>query len=130
MRTPIAQALGWPERLSSGVEFLDLVRAGSLDFQAPDPQRFPCLRLAEAAARRGGLAPAWLNAADEVAVQAFLDNQLNFGDISGVIETVMNGFQGGDMTDLGAVLSADARARECARAAIAQFAPAARRAPA
>jgi 1-deoxy-D-xylulose-5-phosphate reductoisomerase len=130
MRTPIAQALGWPERLSSGVEFLDLVRAGSLDFQAPDPQRFPCLRLAEAAARRGGLAPAWLNAADEVAVQAFLDNQLNFGDISGVIETVMDGFQGGDMTDLGAVLSADARARECAREAIAHIAPTARRAPA
>jgi len=115
MRTPIAQALGWPERIGSGVEFLDLIQAARLDFQAPDPERFPCLRLAAEAARRGGLAPLWLNAADEVAVAAFLDKRLNFGDIPAVIDTVMNSFKGGDMADLPTVLAADAEARACAR---------------
>ncbi len=89
MRTPIAQGLAWPARIAAGVEFLDLAKTGSLDFRAPDRERFPCLELAEAAARAGGLACIWLNAADEVAVQAFLDKQLNFGDIPGVIDRVM-----------------------------------------
>ena len=115
MRTPIAQALGWPERISSGVEFLDLIQAARLDFQAPDPERFPCLRLAAEAARSGGLAPLWLNAADEEAVAAFLDKRLNFGDIPAVIESVMNSFKGGEMADLSSVLAADAEARACAR---------------
>jgi 1-deoxy-D-xylulose-5-phosphate reductoisomerase len=118
MRTPIAQALAWPERIRSGVESLDLVRAGRLDFQAPDPVRFPCLGLALAAARAGGLAPVWLNAADEVAVQAFLDRQLNFGDIPAVIEGVMAGGVDGRMTGLDTVLAADAEARARARAAV------------
>ncbi len=120
MRTPIAQALGWPERIGSGVEFLDLIQAARLDFQAPDPERFPCLRLAAEAARLGGLAPLWLNAADEEAVAAFLDKRLNFGDIPAVIETVMMQFKGGDMADLSTVLAADAQARACARALIRQ----------
>ncbi|MFX5756883.1 1-deoxy-D-xylulose-5-phosphate reductoisomerase, partial [Acinetobacter baumannii] len=77
-RTPIAHALAWPERIASGVDFLDLVRAGRLDFRAPDADKFRCLKLAQAAARAGGLQPATLNAANEVAVQAFLDRQLNF----------------------------------------------------
>jgi 1-deoxy-D-xylulose-5-phosphate reductoisomerase len=121
MRTPIAQALAWPERIRSGVESLDLVRAGQLDFQAPDPVRFPCLGLAAAAAGLGGLAPACLNAADEVAVQAFLDGQLNFGDIAAVIEMVMGRSAVGAMTDLDAVLAADAESRVRAAEAVRQL---------
>jgi 1-deoxy-D-xylulose-5-phosphate reductoisomerase len=115
MRTPIAQALAWPERMSAGVELLDLVRAGRLDFLAPDTGRFPALRLARAAAEAGGLASTWLNAADEVAVQAFLDRQLNFDDITAVIAGVMDRFQGGSLTSLDAVMAADAEARRMAR---------------
>jgi 1-deoxy-D-xylulose-5-phosphate reductoisomerase len=72
MRTPIAQALAWPERLGAGVQFLDLLQVARLDFEAPDPRRFPCLGLAMEAARRGGALPAVLNAANEEAVSAFL----------------------------------------------------------
>ena len=86
MRVPIAQALAWPQRMAAGVEFLDLVRAERLDFLRPDPGRFPCLRHAQEAARLGGLHCASLNAADEIAVQAFLDKRLNFSDIPAVIE--------------------------------------------
>jgi 1-deoxy-D-xylulose-5-phosphate reductoisomerase len=93
---------------------------GSRDFRAPDRERFPCLGLAEAAARAGSLACIWLNAADEVAVQAFLDKQLNFGDIPGVIDRVMERAPGGPMNDLNAVLGADALARERARAVLAE----------
>jgi 1-deoxy-D-xylulose-5-phosphate reductoisomerase len=118
MRTPIAQALAWPERMRSGVESLDLLRAGHLEFLAPDAARFPCLGLATAAARAGGLAPACLNAADEVAVQAFLDRQLNFGDIPAVIEVVMARGVDGHMADLDTVLAADAESRLRAREAI------------
>jgi 1-deoxy-D-xylulose-5-phosphate reductoisomerase len=114
MRVPIAQALAWPHRMAAGVEFLDLVKAARLDFQAPDPQRFPCLRHAQEAARLGGLSCASLNAADEIAVQAFLDKQLNFGDIPIVIESVMGRVRGGEMTGLEAVLAADGEARALA----------------
>jgi 1-deoxy-D-xylulose-5-phosphate reductoisomerase len=127
MRTPIAQGLAWPARIAAGVEFLDLARVGSLDFRVPDRGRFPCLALAEAAARAGGLACTWLNAADEVAVQAFLDKQLNFGDIPGVIERVMADVPGGLMRDLDAVLDADGQARARARAVVAGLAADARR---
>ena len=78
MRTPIAQALAWPERIGSGVESLDLVAAARLDFEAPDLARFPALVLARAAAEAGGTAPAALNAANEVAVARFLDGALAF----------------------------------------------------
>ncbi|HEY1726680.1 MAG TPA: 1-deoxy-D-xylulose-5-phosphate reductoisomerase [Steroidobacteraceae bacterium] len=111
MRTPIAQALASPRRMSAGVEFLDLVKAARLDFLAPDPVRFPCLRHAREAARLGGLYCASLNAADEVAVQAFLDKRLNFGDIPAVIESVMARVRGGAMSGLEAVLAADREAR-------------------
>jgi 1-deoxy-D-xylulose-5-phosphate reductoisomerase len=120
MRTPIAQALASPARMPAGVEFLDLVRAGRLEFLAPDPERFPCLRHAREAARLGGLHCASLNAADEVAVQAFLDKRLNFGDIPAVIETVMARVQGGAMTGLDAVLAADGEARALASEIIAR----------
>jgi 1-deoxy-D-xylulose-5-phosphate reductoisomerase len=120
MRTPIAYALAWPDRLASGVEFLDLIRAGRLEFCAPDVDRFRCLALAQAAARAGGLAPAILNAANEVAVQAFLDRQLNFLDIARVSEAVLAKMTGGPVParpirDLDDVLTADAEARRVAR---------------
>jgi 1-deoxy-D-xylulose-5-phosphate reductoisomerase len=122
MRVPIAQALAWPQRMAAGVEFLDLVRAARLDFLAPDPLRFPCLRHAQEAARLGGLSCASLNAADEIAVQAFLDKQLNFGDIPAVIESVMARVRGGAMTGLEAVLAADEEARVLASEVVARLA--------
>lgn len=114
MRTPIAHALAWPERIASGVEFLDLVKAGRLDFRAPDGARFRCLGLAEDAARRGGLAPAALNAANEVAVAAFLEGRLNFVDIAAVIEAVMARSWAGPIGGVDDVLAADAEARAAA----------------
>ena len=115
MRTPIAHALGWPDRIDSGVSFLDLVRTARLDFRAPDPEKFRCLALAQAAARAGGLAPAILNAANEIAVQAFLDRQLNFLEIATVIEAVVARIGGGIVGSLEDVLAADAESRQRAR---------------
>ena len=115
MRTPIAHALAWPDRIASGVEFLDLVRTARLDFRAPDPDKFRCLALAQAAARAGGLTPAVLNAANEVAVQAFLDRQLNFLEIATVIEAVVARSGGGGVGSLEDVLAADAESRQRAR---------------
>jgi len=119
MRTPIAYALAWPERLGSGVEFLDLIRAARLEFCAPDLERFRCLALAQAAARAGGLQPAILNAANEIAVQAFLERRLNFLDIAGVSEAVLARMTGGPargglLRGLSDVLGADAEARQLA----------------
>jgi len=121
MRTPIAHALGWPERIASGVQFLDLVRTARLDFQAPDPQRFPCLALAQAAAETGGLAPVALNAANEVAVQAFLERRLNFPEIATVIEAVMTTAGGGAIGSLDDVLAADGEARRLAYEQLAAY---------
>jgi 1-deoxy-D-xylulose-5-phosphate reductoisomerase len=118
MRVPIACALAWPRRMGAGVEFLELARAGRLDFSAPDRDRFPCLRYAQEAARLGGLSCASLNAADEVAVQGFLDRQLNFSDIPAVIETVMGRVAGGVMSGLDAVMAADGEARALAAEAV------------
>ena len=112
MRTPIAHALAWPDRIASGVEFLDLVRTARLDFRAPDLDKFRCLALAQAAARAGGLAPAVLNAANEVAVQAFLDRQLNFLEIATVIEAVVAQSGDGVIGSLEDVLAADAESRQ------------------
>ncbi|MGQ0836129.1 MAG: 1-deoxy-D-xylulose-5-phosphate reductoisomerase [Gammaproteobacteria bacterium] len=118
MRTPIAQAFAWPERMESGAPFLDLAKVGRLDFSAPDPARFPCLALAQAAARDGGLRPAILNAANEIAVQAFLERQLNFTGIPAVTETVLETMAGGNVSSLDDVLAADTEARARARGAI------------
>jgi 1-deoxy-D-xylulose-5-phosphate reductoisomerase len=115
MRTPIAHALAWPDRVTSGVESLDLVKVGTLRFEAPDLERFPALRLAQEAAREGGSRPASLNAANEVAVSAFLEGGLNFAQIPAVIESVMATTSGGEIRDLDDVLAADTEAR--ARAA-------------
>ncbi|MET0985621.1 MAG: 1-deoxy-D-xylulose-5-phosphate reductoisomerase [Steroidobacteraceae bacterium] len=115
MRTPIAHALGWPERLESGVESLDLIRVGRLEFEAPDLQRFPCLRLARQAAEQGESAPAVLNAANEVAVEAFLQRQLGFTDVPVVIEGVLRRHRTTAIASLDDVLAADTWAREQAR---------------
>jgi 1-deoxy-D-xylulose-5-phosphate reductoisomerase len=115
MRTPIAHALGWPDRIDSGVEFLDLLKAGRLDFRPPDTDKFRCLALAQAAARAGGLSPVVLNAANEVAVQAFLERRLNFPAIAAVIEAVMERATGGAIGGLEDVLAADADSRMHAR---------------
>ena len=118
MRTPIAHALAWPERVSSGVQSLDLVKVGCLRFEAPDLRRFPALALAQEAARAGGSRPASLNAANEVAVSAFLEGGLNFARIPAVIESVMATTSGGEIRDLHDVLAADSEARERAIALI------------
>ena len=115
MRTPIAHALAWPERIDSGVEFLDLLKAGRLDFRAPDTQKFRCLALAQAAACAGGSHPVLLNAANEVAVQAFLERRLNFPGIAAVIEAVVQRGTGGPLGGLDDVLAADAEGRIRAR---------------
>jgi 1-deoxy-D-xylulose-5-phosphate reductoisomerase len=112
MRTPIAQALAWPQRLEAGVQFLDLVQVARLDFEPPDERRFPCLGIALAAARQGGEMPTVLNAANEVAVAAFLAGRLNFGGISGVIGEVMNSWQSHrGVASLEAILEVDTHAR-------------------
>jgi 1-deoxy-D-xylulose-5-phosphate reductoisomerase len=118
MRTPIAQALAWPERFASGVQSLDLAAIGQLGFEPPDHERFPSLGLARAAARAGGTAPAVLNAANEVAVQAFLDRRLNFVGIATVIDKVLQRLDSSPVQDLGDVLEADAAARRLADALI------------
>ncbi|GAB3454374.1 1-deoxy-D-xylulose-5-phosphate reductoisomerase [Massilia terrae] len=114
MRTPIAHALAFPERIESGVGQLDLTRMASLQFHRPDFQRFPCLALAFEALRDGGTAPALLNAANEVAVQAFLDRRIGFRDIDRVIGRVMDTLPHGAATSIEAVMEQDGRARQAA----------------
>ncbi len=115
MRTPIAHALAWPRRMDSGVAFLDFARLGRLEFEAPDFARFPCLRLAFAALVRGGTTPAILNAANEVAVQAFLERRIRFTDIAVVVEHVLERVSGHEADALAGILDDDARARAVAR---------------
>jgi 1-deoxy-D-xylulose-5-phosphate reductoisomerase len=119
MRVPIAHALGWPDRIASGAPWLDLVQVGRLSFEAPDLERFPCLALAGQAAQAGGTAPAVLNAANEVAVAAFLGRRLNFAGIAGVIESVLQQHETRPVTTLADALAADAWARERAQALLA-----------
>jgi 1-deoxy-D-xylulose-5-phosphate reductoisomerase len=112
MRTPIALGLAWPERLPAGVSALDLFATGQLNFEMPDEARFPCLRLARDAMRAGGCAPAALNAANEVAVSAFLDGQLRFTDIPVLIERTLTELPMMAADELATILAADHRARE------------------
>lgn len=114
MRTPIAYALGFPERIQSGVASLDLFQIARLDFYPPDEQRFPCIALAYAALRAGGTAPAILNAANEIAVAAFLAQRLPFRGIATVIEHSLSQISSGPAQTLEQVLSADAQARSVA----------------
>ena len=121
MRTPIAQALAYPERIEAGVPSLDLFRIGLLSFEQPDFERFPALKLAYSALRSGGAAPATLNAANEIAVAAFLEGRLPFLQITAVIEETLNGLPEGALGTLDDVLAADARARARANQIIARF---------
>ena len=111
MRTPITNALAWPERIDSGVAPLDLFAVARLDFQRPDEQRFPCLRLAREAAMAGNSAPAMLNAANEVAVAAFLDGRIRYPQIARIIEDVLNSEPVVAVDELEAVFAADTKAR-------------------
>jgi 1-deoxy-D-xylulose-5-phosphate reductoisomerase len=123
MRIPIAHALAWPERIESGARRLNPIELARLDFSAPDRRRFPCLDLAYGAARAGGTAPAILNAANEIAVQAFLDRRLGFTDIAGVIEHTRARVPSKRDVRLEAILEADAQAREIADRHIAGAGP-------
>ncbi|MDG5494632.1 1-deoxy-D-xylulose-5-phosphate reductoisomerase [Niveispirillum sp. BGYR6] len=119
MRTPIAVALAWPERIATPGDRLDLIRAGRLDFQAPDPVRFPALSLAREALRAGGAAPTVLNAANEVAVAAFLQGRIGFLDIVRVVERTLTSFGPSSISTLADVMAADGEARRLAFAEIA-----------
>ncbi|OCR23313.1 1-deoxy-D-xylulose 5-phosphate reductoisomerase [Pseudomonas syringae] len=111
MRTPIAHALAWPGRIDSGVAPLDLFSIARLDFQAPDENRFPCLRLARQAAEAGDSAPAMLNAANEVAVAAFLDRRIRYPEIASMIDEVLSLEPVVALEDLAAVFEVDSKAR-------------------
>ncbi len=115
MRTPIAHALAYPARIDSGVASLDLTRIGKLSFEAPDLQRFPCLRLAYEALRAGGSAATVLNAANEIAVEAFLAERLRFDQIAQLVERVLANHRVEHLSELQAVIETDARARLEAR---------------
>jgi len=122
MRTPIAHALAYPERIASGVAQLDLTQIATLRFEQPDFQRFPCLALAFDALRAGGTAPALLNAANEVAVQAFLDLKIGFRQIDRVIAHVVDTLPHGAADSIDAVMAQDALARAAANTYIAGLA--------
>ena len=111
MRTPIAHALAWPDRIASGVARFDPVSASRLDFEAPDFDRFPCLRLGFEAAEAGGAAPVALNAANEIAVDAFLNRRLRFNRIAGVAEATVTACAGEEPRTLDDVLDLDGLAR-------------------
>jgi len=115
MRTPIAQALAYPERVDAGVAQLDLPRLAGLDFAAPDAARFPCLRLAYEALGAGGTAPAVLNAANEVAVAAFLAGRAPFTDIAGACAETLERVPARPLASLDEAVAADAEARQVAQ---------------
>ncbi|AWF82188.1 1-deoxy-D-xylulose-5-phosphate reductoisomerase [Microbulbifer sp. A4B17] len=119
MRTPIAHALAFPQRIDAGVPALDLIAQGRLDFEVPDFERFPCLRLAREAINEGKSAPTVLNAANEIAVEAFLEGRLAFTDIPRIIEKVMNSVPVVELSGLEAVEAIDLNARELAKQALA-----------
>ncbi len=118
MKTPIAYALSWPQRLPLKQEPLNLTQAGRLTFDEPDLERFPCLRLAYQALEVGGSLPAVMNAANEVAVEAFLQNRISFLGIAGLIEAVMKRHQREELTTIDRVLQADLWGRQEARTLI------------
>ena len=114
MRTPIAYALGWPGRAVAPSKRLDLAEIGRLTFEAPDPERFPALRLAREALAGGGGAPTVLNAANETAVHAFLAGRIGFLDIAATVERTLERMPGGDLASLDDVYDLDRAAREIA----------------
>jgi len=112
MRTPIAHTLAWPTRMESPSPRLNLAEIGSLTFEAPDPVRFPAIRLARAALTAGGAAPAILNAANEIAVAAFLAGEIGFLDIAATVEAVLTRYQPAPPHSLEDVLAIDTKARQ------------------
>ncbi|WP_299256376.1 1-deoxy-D-xylulose-5-phosphate reductoisomerase [uncultured Kushneria sp.] len=122
MRTPIAHALAWPERIDAGVRPLDLFAVARLDFQTPDLESFPCLRLAREAMMAGGTTPAVLNAANEIAVDAFLTGSIGFTDIPFVVETVMGRIERRSADELDVILAQDRLARHEAQVVIDELA--------
>jgi 1-deoxy-D-xylulose-5-phosphate reductoisomerase len=116
MRTPIAYGLAYPERLQSGVSSLDLITTARLDFCAPDFERFPCLRMAYEALNIGGTAPAILNAANEIAVEAFLAEKIAFMDIPRIIESVLSSAVVEPVTSIELLAETDLLARQLATA--------------
>jgi 1-deoxy-D-xylulose-5-phosphate reductoisomerase len=116
MRIPIASALAWPERIATGCKPLDLATIGQLTFEQPDPERFPALRLARDAVNEGGAKPAILNAANEVAVAAFLDGRIGFLDIAALVEDTLSGYLPNMPVNLDDLFSIDAAARRYAQA--------------
>jgi 1-deoxy-D-xylulose-5-phosphate reductoisomerase len=122
MRTPIAHALAWPDRITSGVTPLDLLAIARLDFEPPDEVRFPCLRLARQAMQAGGTATAILNAANEVAVGEFLSERIRFTDIARVVELTLEHVTGHAATTLEVILADDRAARAFAGNAVQELA--------
>ena len=120
MRTPIAHAMAWPDRFDSGVKPLNIFEVGHMDFEQPDLNRFPCLRLAIEAIKAGGIMPTVLNAANEVAVEAFLNEQVRFTDIARIIEKTMAQFLPDPANSLAHILDVDANARYVATGLISQ----------
>jgi 1-deoxy-D-xylulose-5-phosphate reductoisomerase len=121
MRTPIAYGLGFPERVESGVTSLNLVEIAKLEFEQPDVERFPCLRLAYDALKLGGTASTILNAVNEVAVGAFLNKKIHFLDISNVIEQALNSIPTMPVNSLAQLIEVDTEARSFARAWLEKF---------
>jgi 1-deoxy-D-xylulose-5-phosphate reductoisomerase len=121
MRTPISLALGWPKRMTTPGKRLDLAQVATLTFEAPDPVRFPALRLARDVLRQGGAAPTILNAANEIAVQAFLDRKIGFLDIVRLVEKAVTTLSDVSLNVLADVLACDTQARQVARDLVAQI---------
>ena len=120
MRTPIGYCLAWPQRMETPVPRLDLGKTGQLTFENPDPEKFPALRFAQEAMAKGGTAPAVLSAANEIAVQAFLDKKIGFLDIERINETVLTTLPVANLTDLDVLAEADSAARAKAQELIAR----------
>jgi 1-deoxy-D-xylulose-5-phosphate reductoisomerase len=123
MRLPIGYALAWPDRITTPFGRIDWSQLGRLDFEAPDLDTFPCLGLAYDAGRLGGTAPAWLNAANEIAVEAFLDGRIAWGDISRMIAATLDHHDGAPATDAASIIDADAEARRIAISSLLHFSP-------
>ena len=123
MRLPIGYALAWPDRITTPFGRIDWSLLGRLDFEAPDRDTFPCLDLAYAAGRVGGTAPAWLNAANEIAVAAFLEGRIAWGDIARVIAATLDQHDGAVADDAADIIAADTEARRLATSILVQFTP-------
>jgi 1-deoxy-D-xylulose-5-phosphate reductoisomerase len=121
MRTPIAYGLAWPQRIESGVGSLDFFSQSQLNFEAPNHDVFPALNLSAQAFEQGGTAPAILNAANEIAVEAFLREQIDFNSISVLIEQALNGISTQKADSLDAILDADNQARLFTKNKVAAF---------